>query len=958
MIVQAGSTDVTTYFHLRLAADGTDATGLTISNVDMQYTRSGVAPTAKVDAVALAATDTAHTDNRGIEIDATDQPGLYRFDWPDAAFAAGVREVLLTIKVATAFTETLRVELVGYNPADGVRLGLTALPNAAAEAAGGLYTRGTGAGQINQAANGMIDTNPVRLNNVSQSLLDLKDFADDGYDPSTNKVQGVVLTDTVTTYTGNTPQTGDSFARLGAPAGASVSADIAAIEAQTDDIGVAGAGLTAVPWNPAWDAEVQSEVDDALVAQRLDELVNADSDIDGAAPPTVGSVFHELMSKTAGSFTFDQTTDSLEAVRDNMGTPQTGDSFARIGATGSGLTSLASQASVDVIDGNVDAILVDTNELQTDWVDGGRLDLILDARASQTSVDDLPTNAELAASQAAADDATLAAIAAVDAKIDIIDTNVDAILVDTAEIGAAGAGLTAVPWNATWDAEVQSEVDDALVARNLDKLILVSGTADSGSTTAMVDAARTEADADYWKGRMILFTSGNIAGQCAIITDFVPGTDTLTFAPALTQAVATQNYVILPNISVWDDVLAEHLGSGSTGAALNAAGSAGDPWNTALPGAYGAGTAGKIVGDNINATISSRATQTSVDDLPTNAELATALDPIPTAAENADAVWDEPIAGHLSAGSTGEALNNAGAAGTPPTVGEIADAVWDEDATGHQTQGTFGQAIGDPVADTNTIFKAVVTDAAGANVAADIIAVKAETAAILTDTAEIGTAGAGLTNINLPDQTMNITGNITGNLSGSVGSVTGLTASNLDATVSSRASQTSVDDIPTNAELATALASADDAVLAAIAALNNLSQANIRTAVGLASANLDTQLGDLPTNAEAAALAAAADDAVLAAIAALNNLSAAQVNAEVLDVLNVDTFAQPGQGTPAATTTIRLMLAYLYKFARNQVTQTSSQFSVYNDDAATIDQKATFADDGTTATRGEITTGP
>jgi hypothetical protein len=42
------------------------------------------------------------------------------------------------------------------------------------------------------------------------------------------------------------PQTGDSFARLGAPAGASVSADIAAIEAQTDDIGAAGAGLTAL----------------------------------------------------------------------------------------------------------------------------------------------------------------------------------------------------------------------------------------------------------------------------------------------------------------------------------------------------------------------------------------------------------------------------------------------------------------------------------------------------------------------------------------------------------------------------------------------------------------------------------------------------------------------------------------------------------------------------------------
>jgi len=74
-----------------------------------------------------------------------------------------------------------------------------------------------------------------------------------------------------------------------------------------------------------------------------------------------------------------------------------------------------------------------------------------------------------------------------------------------------------------------------------------------------------------------------------------------------------------------------------------------------------------------------------------------------------------------------------GAAGAGLTA--IASQVWDLDATTHQTQGTFGQAIGDPAADTNTIFKAVVTDAAGANVAADIIAVKAETASILTDTA-------------------------------------------------------------------------------------------------------------------------------------------------------------------------------------------------------------------------------
>jgi hypothetical protein len=48
--------------------------------------------------------------------------------------------------------------------------------------------------------------------------------------------------------------------------------------------------------------------------------------------------------------------------------------------------------------------------------------------------------------------------------VDTIDGIVDAILVDTAVIGAAGAGLSAIPWNAAWDAEVQSEVADALTA--------------------------------------------------------------------------------------------------------------------------------------------------------------------------------------------------------------------------------------------------------------------------------------------------------------------------------------------------------------------------------------------------------------------------------------------------------------------------------------------------------------
>ena len=72
-----------------------------------------------------------------------------------------------------------------------------------------------------------------------------------------------------------------------------------------------------------------------------------------------------------------------------------------------------------------------------------------------------------AACDTAISDAALATASALnthDGKLDTVDSNVDAILLDTAEIGTAGAGLSAIPWNAAWDTEVQSECTDALNA--------------------------------------------------------------------------------------------------------------------------------------------------------------------------------------------------------------------------------------------------------------------------------------------------------------------------------------------------------------------------------------------------------------------------------------------------------------------------------------------------------------
>lgn len=73
------------------------------------------------------------------------------------------------------------------------------------------------------------------------------------------------------------------------------------------------------------------------------------------------------------------------------------------------------------------SILSDTGELQTDWANGGRLDLILDAIKLQTDL-------------VVAGGATEANLEAVEAKIDTISTNIDTLVHRaTADVGMSGS---------------------------------------------------------------------------------------------------------------------------------------------------------------------------------------------------------------------------------------------------------------------------------------------------------------------------------------------------------------------------------------------------------------------------------------------------------------------------------------------------------------------------------------
>ncbi|MDH3981287.1 MAG: hypothetical protein OES84_00125 [Kiritimatiellaceae bacterium] len=114
--------------------------------------------------------------------------------------------------------------------------------------------------------------------------------------------QSTVTVGTVTTLTGHTAQTGDSFARLGAPVGASISADIQTVDANVDAVLVdtASIGVTknAVFNNFEFPMVLTSDHYTAATSK----TVTGERSIDGGAFVSVGGAIAEVGS---GIYQFD-----------------------------------------------------------------------------------------------------------------------------------------------------------------------------------------------------------------------------------------------------------------------------------------------------------------------------------------------------------------------------------------------------------------------------------------------------------------------------------------------------------------------------------------------------------------------------------------------------------------------------------------------------------------------------
>jgi len=560
-IVTKNSTDRSVTIRICDSTDGTPETGVehNTAGIDLWYRREGAAKVSITEAALSALTD-AHSDG-GIEHIGD---GYYRLDLPDAAFATGANYVDIGGTVTDMIVFGGRVRLVDYSLEDSVRMGLSALPNAAAGAAGGLPTDSAGKTSFNDiAATAIVSGGAITTSGGSVS--------------------------SVTTVTGNVSgSVGSVTGNVGGSVVGSVASVTGAVGSVTGNVGGNVTGSVGSLGAQA-KLDVNAEVDTAL------------SDYDAPTNTEMVAAFTEIKGATWSS-----STDTLEAIRDRgdaAWTTATG--FSTLDAAGVRTAVGLAAANLDTQLGNIPTVA----EFEARTLPAANyFDPAADTVANVTTV------------------GTVNALAA-------NAVNANALATDAvAEIQSGLATSSAI-----------SALND-LSAAQVATAVWNAATADYGTAGTYGELLETNLDAAV-----------STAGGDSAATIWSYATRVLTAATNISGPVAD---------AVWDEAASGHTTAGTTGKALTDAGSAGDPWSTSLPGAYGAGTAGYLVGTYIDAAISDAATAASVSalndlstadidarlaayDAPTNAEMVAAF------TEIKGATWS-------SATDTLEAIRNRG----------------------------------------------------------------------------------------------------------------------------------------------------------------------------------------------------------------------------------------------------------------------------------------------------------
>jgi hypothetical protein len=443
------------------STDGdTEETGLTLSQGDIKLSKNGQALAQKNDDTAashdangyynceLDATDTNTEGNLVLIVHESGALSV-RHEYNVLSEAAwdskyspkddGFMDVNIKTVGRSDTQETeannLEAACAAYSATRG--LAGTALPAAAADAAGGLPISDAGGLDMDAI---LADTNEVQGLAAGATGFAAIDTVVDAIKAKTDSLTFTVAGDVdvnVQTWKGSAApdMTGDAYARLGAPAGASVSADIAAAKSDTAailvDTGTDGVVVAAA-----------SKTGYSLTATTGlgNQTANITGNLSGSVGSVTGNVGGSVASVTAGVSLADDAITSAkfdESTAFPLKSADTGaTAVARTGADSDTLETISDQLDATAtasalstvagyLDTEIAAILADTNELQTDWTNGGRLDLIVDAILADTSTDGVAVAAASVRGAIGMDAANL------DTQLSAIADDASAILEDT-----------------------------------------------------------------------------------------------------------------------------------------------------------------------------------------------------------------------------------------------------------------------------------------------------------------------------------------------------------------------------------------------------------------------------------------------------------------------------------------------------------------------------------------------
>jgi hypothetical protein len=374
--IKKDTADVTRYVLMVDAATGQPETGLTITNFDLTYVRNRAAAS-KADATALGSVDAVHADNEAIEVDATNCPGLYRIDWPDAAFAAGVDKVALVVNCMGCHPAVELVDLVNFDPEDGLRLGLTALPNAAADGPGGLPVSDGGGLDLDAVAaavaNILIDTGttlPASFATIESKLDVVDGIVDD------------ILVDTGTSLDGKLDTISGNVNSVLEDTGTTLDSKLDVIDGVvdailadtgTDGVLLAAGAITAAKYDAATAFPLTAaDVGATAVARTGDDgdtLETLSDQMDAVVPPAVGDIADAVWDELLAGHVIVGSAGAAMAGAGAAGDPWSTPLPGAYGAGTAGYMLSGIDGKITVIDAIADDLLVDTSTTLDDKLD-------------------------------------------------------------------------------------------------------------------------------------------------------------------------------------------------------------------------------------------------------------------------------------------------------------------------------------------------------------------------------------------------------------------------------------------------------------------------------------------------------------------------------------------------------------------------------------------------------------